>query len=182
MRKEYSKAIKVEISNLIMTKFPEFRQIKCSDSLFPGQLVFQWDVNKNLACFLILLPSQKGVDEFTIEMGWSKFGRFPELRSRPSILTPDENSYSNAEAIFRLTALSRGKDFWWKVGNQSDLIMTDPIKAILESSRKISYEEASSTVKNSIQESMSEFIQFGIPFLIKYLRHNGVDTIRKFEI
>jgi hypothetical protein len=169
MRKEYGQALRNQFSKSVKKYLPNFAEMKYSDPLYPGQKIYRWIALDSIHCFLVLVPNPNS-DEFSIEMGWSKQGRFPVLKSRPSsILQPIESNSLKEECLFRVTQLSRNRDYWWPVGKQKALLMEDPLQAAFESVRKISKQEAEAVVIPSCDEAVQEFIDYGLPFLNKIL-------------
>jgi hypothetical protein len=74
---------KQKVANLfkrnIEKDFPQFQLSKIKSKYLFGEPVFRWIVNDKIHVFFIVVPNEKKDDEFTLEIGWSKLSRFPEL-------------------------------------------------------------------------------------------------------
>lgn len=83
MRKEDGKALREAFAREMRARLPEFEPLStASKYLFPGERVDHRRPLDSVLCIVILVPSRKDTDEFTVEIGWSKRGRFPELGMR----------------------------------------------------------------------------------------------------
>ncbi|MES3022378.1 MAG: hypothetical protein V4857_12435 [Pseudomonadota bacterium] len=70
--------------------FPEYVAVKLkSIYVWPGESLWRKDT-EDCSYFIVLSPHPKGEkDEMTVELGWSRRKRFPELMQRPSIVTKE---------------------------------------------------------------------------------------------
>lgn len=171
MRKEYGRILRNVFEKEMKSKLPQFELIKIkSVYIFPGERIFRWIPKSSLHCFIILSPSHKGYDEFTIEIGWSVLGRFPELSVRPSpVKSADENIFSRSEFICRLTNLNPDITEWWKFDH-----IEDPIDMLFKESVPISTGKAQKVVKACVEDAMDAIIRYGVPYLDRFIE------IRKF--
>ncbi len=117
-------------------------------------------VNSDVQLFLILVPDRKGADRFTIEIGWSKLGRFPRLSMRPSFDEPTESGeeFLLDEYVCRLGRVMVGADRWWHVPRVADE-KTVPGDASLQAS----IDEVASRVVDEIR-------RFGVPYLNRFMQ------------
>lgn len=174
MRKEYRKILRREFKRQLKEIAPEFEEDKTGSTyVFPGETVFRWTISTAVSCFIILLPSRKGHNEFTIEVGWSKRGRFPELFIRPSPELPNEEQKEFAldEYILRMGDLSADmKDLWWKVGHEDDLdiLNLDLMEYVSELKKPVPEEVAEDRIKPKLDEAMEMLKTFGLPYLKRF--------------
>jgi hypothetical protein len=65
--------------------------------------------------WVFLIPSVKGYNRFTVELGWSTLGRYPELSARPAPAWPgtDRAEFDLPEYVCRLVSLYARADPWW---------------------------------------------------------------------
>ncbi len=167
MRKEYRRELKKAFQKQLQSIAPEYELVKLKSMYVDAsEMIFRRVVNDNLHLFILLVPHHHGMDQFTIEVGWSKKARFPELGIRPSPPFQHENAFSLDEYVCRIGTLDGSGDRWWQVGKQSD-IGKDPLKAVVESTRQISSEEAQYAVEKPVNASIESVRQFCLPFLNK---------------
>jgi hypothetical protein len=120
MKKDFGKVLKTKVMELFSSHFPDFKfyPLKGHPYYASNELVF---VKKENIAWLILiaLPNPKK-STFTIEYGWSKNHRLPELPGRPSIVFDDENKFEKAEFVERIGVFfaERG-DFHWRVSEEN---------------------------------------------------------------
>lgn len=92
-------------------QFSAFAQVKIKSMyIWPGETVWR---REGAACsyFLILSPEAKGQSNaVTVELGWSRLKRFPELSQRPSLSTPAQlqAAASRDEGTVRIGSLCDG--------------------------------------------------------------------------
>jgi len=73
MRKEYGKALRTLFSSEMKRAVSNFEEVKVKSSYFwPGDRAFRWQATGHLHCWIVLSPSKKDYDEFTVLIGWSK--------------------------------------------------------------------------------------------------------------
>ncbi len=91
MRKEYGVALRDLFTVLLSRACPLFECVKKPRILagFPGEHTYRWPVTANQHAWVVLVPDQKR-EAFTIELGWSRKGRFPQLTMRPSFAHPKD--------------------------------------------------------------------------------------------
>lgn len=93
----------------------------------PGEAAYSWAVDTGRRAWIIVVPSLKGYNEFTVELGWSRLGRYPELGMRPSHQRPsgERSEWALEEYLCRLDALAPSVPEWWRVapgGDPADLL------------------------------------------------------------
>ena len=92
-----------------------------SSYLWPNEIAYHKKV-QGFDLFLVLSPHEQDSSQFTVDVGWSRKGRFPELMMRPSFIDPDEDhsEFSQDEYFTRIGILENGIDKWWKITSPED--------------------------------------------------------------
>ncbi|MES2040378.1 MAG: hypothetical protein V4495_21370 [Pseudomonadota bacterium] len=102
--------------------FPEFLPVKIKSMyIWPGESVWE-RTTESSSSFIVLSPDPKGQrDEMTIELGWSRFKRFPELMQRPSITTTESISTANNlnEGSVRIGSLCEDGVDWVHINEET---------------------------------------------------------------
>ncbi len=112
MRRELGQVIVKEFDAGVAERLPQFRREK-PDRGSGASRQYRWDSDSGLA-FLFTLQFHRIWDSFTLELAWSKKGRYP------GSIPPDEPSEANdnaEELRFRLGKLwaPPPTDVWWEV-------------------------------------------------------------------
>ncbi|GAB3550381.1 hypothetical protein GCM10027343_33310 [Noviherbaspirillum agri] len=161
MRKEYGQALRSLFEKAMSQHLPDFIPTKvASDYVFPGERTFRKRVEGIADLWIVLSPSQR-MEEFSIELGWSRLARFPELVMRPSLQQPYE-AFDETEYMCRLGELAFGKDHWWVVEKFQAPSNMEDLAASLE---KLSGPLAIERVKPRVDEAVGTLIEKGIPYL-----------------
>jgi len=167
MRKEYRRAVREAFAARVIELCPGFNPVKVSSPLLhSGESIFRWMPCDRLKTFVILVPSPTGHQAFTLEIGWSTAGRFPELSVRPSLVLAAEDPLPIhvEEGIVRIGDLNDRRDMWWHL---PDPAMDSPgdLEALKSSLEPVSVEEAAETVRPKVDEALDVLVGVGIPFL-----------------
>jgi len=110
MRKELVRAVRKQFALRLRATIPDFREIDCGP-LSSHFSLYEWKAGEALT-FFVALQHHRNEDSFTIEIGWSRNGRWP-TNSLPAS-APDDYS-EDGEMHFRLGKLWAGnKDVWWE--------------------------------------------------------------------
>jgi hypothetical protein len=179
MRKEYGKALRDTFDRELRAKLPAFEPLKtASKYVFPGERVYHRIPREPIFCLIILVPSRKDTDEFTIEVGWSKQGRFPESGTRPSLVLPNpaRTEFEQAEYVCRLSQLWCGQDFWWRVGATAELDLLNPkdqMAWLMAMTRPVSPEEANAAVRGPVDDAIARITASAVPYLDEFARSQG---------
>jgi hypothetical protein len=178
MRKEYGKALRDKFDREMKARLPAFKLLKAKSMyLFPGERVYCRSPKESIYCVIILVPSRKDTDEFTIEIGWSKQGRFPELGMRPSgPPTPTRTEFGETEFVCRLGELWTREDVWWPFGTIvkfDPLNPKDQIAALMAMTRPISSEEANAAVQGPVEDAIARLQTYAVPYLDEFARSQG---------
>lgn len=144
---------------------PHFEEVKVkSVYLWPGNRAYRWQATEELHCWIVLSPSPKDYDEFTVLIGWSKKGRYPELSMVPcgELPTPERNEFGNEEYLTRLPFLWANEDKWWVV---KPFIAPVSLEDFMASLEPVAATEAKEAVEPLVEDAIRKITAFGIPYL-----------------
>jgi len=163
MRKEYGRELRLQFASAMRELAPEFEEHREKTRyLWPGERAFSWSAPRGLG-FVVLSPDAKGDDKFTVEVGWSRLRRFPQLPVR--VGDPRDTS-GNEEFLCRLGQLVDGKDRWWTL--RGDLPLT--VEELAEAMKPIASEQAAATVRPLVADAIALLRDHGLPFVREHLR------------
>lgn len=168
MRKEFGKVLRESFSRQMKSVAPEYTEVKVeSQYIWPGERAFRKTMDEQLSCWVVLSPNPKGYDEFTLMLGWSNFGRYPELSAIPSLLspTPDHSEFAEKEYLIRLPELWSGKD-WWVIKKP---VVTSSVLQLQASIAPVSPKAAVDLVLPQVEAAISKLVDIGIPYLNNYI-------------
>jgi len=137
---------------------------------WPGERAFSWAPSATKRCWVSVIPSSKGYNEFSIEIGWSSFGRYPELQSRPSIAATEQASdvFHLPEFMCNLASVGKAPAFW-RVAPTLNSPAADPLLAEAQAVlARYSKQEAVVTATPLVTSAMQALLQYGLPFLVEY--------------
>ncbi|MDM7997000.1 MAG: hypothetical protein QUT30_15120 [Acidobacteriota bacterium] len=169
MRKEYGKVLKRAFSACMKEIAPHFREIKVKSAHFwPGDRAYGWRINENVLCWIVLNPSQKDYDEFTILIGWSSRGRYPELSMVPCPEGPtaERGEFEKEEYLTRLPFLWSNEDKWWVI---RQFAAPQSVDDLLAKMAPISDEEAERQVTPVVDDAIKKIAEIGLPYLAEYV-------------
>jgi hypothetical protein len=147
---------------------PDFRETKVKSACFwPGDRAFGWQVNESVWCWIVLNPSQKGYDEFTVLIGWSARGRYPELSMIPCLDAPTaaRREFEKEEYLTRLPFLWSNEDKWWVI---REFAASQSVDDLLAGMAPISDEEAERHVMPVVEDAIRKIVEIGLPYLAEY--------------
>lgn len=177
MRKELSKALKEAFTQAMAAELPRFRETPIKSMyLNPGERVFAWPASGAASLFVILVPHPKGGDQFTIELGWSALGRFPELGVRPSMRPPKRGEeFQEAEYVCRLGEVARGSDQWWSLEKAPvpASSVAGALAALQEGIAPLPAAEARALVQPAVADAVAQLKRSGVPYLEAWLERSG---------
>lgn len=165
MRKEYGKALRARFSSEMKRVLSQFEEVKVKSMYFwPGDRAYCWKASKKLYCWIVLGPSNKGYDEFTVLIGWSRFQRYPELGMIPCAQTPsaDRAEFENDEYLTRLPFLWGTEDRWWVV---KELNLPLSVAELQASTKPIPAAEAKESVAPVVEDAITKLKDKGMPYL-----------------
>jgi len=169
MRKEYGKVLRQLFSAEMTNRLPRFLPVKVSSiHILPGERAFRWIPVEPIHFWVLLCPDQKGREAFTVEIGWSKLGRFPELSMRPSFEAPSSrrDEFAMDEYVCRLGMLVSGRDYWWELEALEDLDSQEACMVYLQRKvNSVSPQEAIRVVRPHVEDAMEKLLLYGVPYL-----------------
>jgi hypothetical protein len=169
MRKEYGKALRQYFSKKMRETLPDFKEEKVkSVYLWPGQRAFGRTVAGSLTCWIVLSPSLKDYEEFTVLIGWSTLGRYPELSVIPSIQrpSPDRAEFRQPEYLTRLPQLWTHQDEWWVIEAFKPVFTVEEMTARMA---PIPAGVAEEKVIPRVEDAIRKVMEFGIPYLSAFV-------------
>ncbi len=164
MRKEYGKALRKLFAEQMRETMPQFEAVKVQSMYFwPGDRAFRWAAGRNLTFWIVLSPDKKGREEFTLLVGWSRRGRYPELSviPCPEGPSPERKEFASQEYLTRLPSLWTDRDVWWVVER---LRVPRSISELQASLKPISAEAATAAVAPRVREAIAELQEHALPY------------------
>ena len=172
MRKEFAKILRQAFGARLRTAAPGFGEMKLrSDYLGPGERAYADTVGEHIRRWIVLSPSAKDRDEFTVLIGWSTLGRYPELGMIPCADMPSEarTEFAREEYLIRLSMLWSTQDPWWVVRPWKG----GSLKALQASMAPITPEEAERRVIPAVDDAIGRLVDIGLPYLDEFARAVG---------
>jgi hypothetical protein len=159
MRKEYGAVLRRSVEER-MTSSPFGWTLHREKSIYaiPGERAFRKDAGAELTLWCMVVPNQK-LESFTIEVGWSRLARYPELSVRPSPGSHDE-ARGRDECLVRLGELSHGHDHWWEV--EGGPRAPDDLRRMIA---PVSLDDARARVLPVVDEALASLQRHGEPYL-----------------
>lgn len=135
----------------------------------PGETAFAWIPAPTRVAWIILVPSLKGYNEFTIELGWSRLGRYPQLSMRPALPHPgpDRSEWNRPEYLCRLASLAPGSPEWWSIAPTAPGTES-PEAALARAQRmtsKLDKADATRLAEPLVAEALQGLRSHGLPYL-----------------
>jgi len=165
MRKPYGKALRTLFAAGMRRIAPQFEAVKVDSRYFqPGDRAYRWRATETRHGWIVLSPSRKDYDEFTILIGWSRNERYPELSLVPCLEypTPNRDEFARNEYLTRLPYLWGREDTWWVVREFRPLLTTDELEASLQ---PIPDDEARAAVAPIVDQALRRIQSVGITYL-----------------
>jgi hypothetical protein len=171
MRKEYGKELRTLFPKRLREVAPEFEPARVSSTyLFAGERAFRWVPFEPVHCWIILSPSAKGHQAFTVEVGWSVYARFPELGMRPTPLPSLDaaTAYPREECVVRVKELRTDQDQFWHL---PDPAVENPgdMQALIRSLEPLPADDARAAVAPLVEEAISATVEHGLPYLKRFV-------------
>lgn len=115
--------------------------------------------------WIILVPSLKGYNEFTVEVGWSLLGRYPELGARPIPVRPDANrsEWSRPEGLLRIVSLDQRYPEWWQL--EAEGAADDLLAQAEAATRTLTAAEAARAAAHLVPNAIAAVREVAIPYL-----------------
>lgn len=168
MRKEYGKTLRSLFQKAMKTVAPDFLPTTVNSPYFaPGDLAFARRLDNGSSLWINLSPNKSGYEKFTVELGWSKAGRWPQLTTYPSPVRPENTKeYELEEYITRLAFLWGNRDLWFEIEPFGLSKTRQELMANLKQQMEpISTDLAILKVEPVIDECMEKLKQYGLPYL-----------------
>jgi hypothetical protein len=170
MRKEYGQALRTLFAAEMRRVAPHFEAVRVKSRYFwPGDRAYRWRATERLHGWVVLSPSRKDYDAFTILIGWSRHARYPELNMVPcaELPTSSRDEFARDEYLTRLPYLWGQEDRWWVI-REFDLRLT--VAELEASLQPIPDVEAKASVAPGVVEAVSRIQTVGIPYLEELVR------------
>lgn len=166
MKKAYRNALRKRFTKALARAAPEWAPTTVrSIHVGPGETLFRRDV-PGLALWIVLVPDAKGRDAFTVELGWSVHGRFPEVGMRPSAHpSAARTELADDEGTVRLPGLWSNVDPWWTVWDPLDATLADPMAAVARMAERPSAQEADAEIAPLVDGAVARLVELGPPYL-----------------
>jgi len=164
MRKEFGKSLRSLFGRAMKEKFPLFKEEKVASlNFWPGQRAYRKVVSPSLHLWIVLSPSPKDYDEFTILVGWSRLGRYPELSMIPSFRLPEEGhgEFEEVEYFARLPFLWGREDRWWVI---REPLLAFTTEALMKQMEPISPEEAQRFTAPLVEDAVRKIEEHALPY------------------
>jgi hypothetical protein len=176
VRRVLGKEVKRRFCEQLRECLPQIAGVKHDRNRF-GWKVFEWALSSDVKADLCLCLSVRD-DAFTVEIGWSRQGRFP---GHLGIMFPHDIARArihasepvDGEFLTRLPYLYTDKDEWWEV------IPRLTVKEILEQQqRQIETGQVEETpievglerIEPLVSEAVERIVTYGLPWLSEQCR------------
>ena len=148
MTKKIRSIFAKSVHGIFLPRIEGFVQMKDpSQYTWPGESVYVCR-DDFLWLVIIVSPDPKGRDAFTVEVGWSKLTRFPELGMRPSgFASQSLNEWRNDEFVCRLNSISVTLPEFWTLVSSLD--------------------NGSDQIRAQLSDAAQKTEEHGIPYLTK---------------
>ena len=107
------------IKSIVLTQLSGFELYeRPSQYLWPNEVAIT-KTQSRIALFIVFTPHEQDSKRYTLDIGWSRLNRFPQLPARPCLEEPSEDraEFANDEYFTRIGLLARGRDQWWHAGD-----------------------------------------------------------------
>jgi hypothetical protein len=170
MRKEYTKALNNLFEKEMRERLPQFdlKKIK-STYLWPGEQPYLWSPLEDVHLYVILSPGLKGDDEFSLDIAWSKKGRFPEIGARAAgTPLPGYKEFESSKFACRLTTLANSQQEFWRLYDKN-LLTEDPVKLMFLQAATLTREDAERAVSPLVKDAVNLLVVKGIPYFEAFI-------------
>jgi hypothetical protein len=180
MRAPLAKAVRSAFERKLNDELPHFRGV--TDLGLPDECrVYEWRAAERCRLYL-MLQLHRQEDSFTIEIGWSLKGHWPEDATLPD--APPEVT-EGGEARFRIGLLwSENPDVWWDLVPRPSGV---PLEAALKDydsflegfGKRPDVSERLARVEPLVEDAFSRLRQHAVPYFKKITTAAGVDLPSK---
>jgi len=127
--------------------------------------VFENNQHPKITFVIILSPNPNGSDSFSVELGWSKKKRLPELSKRPSSINPRTVEGDLEEYVTRLSYLKNPTSDFYYFNSAVDLCVEDLISDLIKNSSPISGEQAQLIARPVLKILINDLEHIGLRYL-----------------
>ncbi|MCG8588354.1 MAG: hypothetical protein MJE66_03610 [Proteobacteria bacterium] len=167
MRKEYGRALRELFDTGLGKVAPEYERVSISSPyLSPPERTYRFVASETLHCWILLCPHPSGHEAFTVEVGWSREGRFPALSVRPSPVLDPAAAEDQRECVLRVPWLRDGGDAWWELPNPA-VSRPGDTAALQESLEPMAPERAEALVGPLVDDALEALATAGLPYLAR---------------
>lgn len=165
MSEKYKKLVTDVLGEKLKEQYPSIA--KCHLKLFRGDVAFSVPTTSEIISgYVVLVRDHHGRDQFTIEIGWSTKGKFPDSLGRPSGRpTAERVEFQKNEFICRLSKFWSKYDPWWGQrsprGGQS-ASLTDEGEAKVLQANGLDWQNCA--IKH-VADAVDQIKKYGIPYL-----------------
>ncbi len=179
MRKELASAVRAEFAVAIKRRLPQFSPIKVASRFaWPGSRVFRWTHDASLHFFVELLFDPKGADAFAVEVGWSRLGRYPEVRARPGFPSGGGEA-TRPEHWSRLSSLYAPIGGFWSLEEPDDAPGATGLSGGTVSVGTVApvpLEVARARVARRVEDAVDKLVAHGLPYFEQVAGSNATPT------
>jgi hypothetical protein len=169
MKKEYGAALRKLFAEQMRVCFPEFVETKVSSRYFnPGDRAYVSAFPTGTWLWIVLSPHWKGVEEFTVHIGWSRKARYPESSAIPSAVMPNAggNEREHEEYMTRLPYLWESRPDYWVIDSfVAGATPEEALAQLMRSMEPVSKERAEAMVRPLVEDAIRALGERGIPYL-----------------
>jgi hypothetical protein len=129
--------LKASIQSTVLNRLSGFSiYVDASEYLWPNEVAIVNSLS-NIDLFIIFSPHEQDSSRFTLDVGWSRLKRFPQVPARPCLDQPDidRSEFVNDEYFTRVGLIAANRDRWWHVGKDGNY--KEPLKAATDNIRDI---------------------------------------------
>jgi hypothetical protein len=171
MRKPYGSVLKRSFTELVANLDPTFVPFKTkSEYLFASNYPYILRTNEDIVLFLVLFLDPKGRERFTVEFGWSREGRFPEVHPIAPYQVGSKAECFEKREFLQTIGPSGGAEQWWWV---EDEIEKSAYFRKYFSYPPVSTKQAQATVDRVLLDVKRMLSEHALPFLREFVEHNS---------
>jgi len=117
MRSAIAKELRSHFDTKLRQTFPQFAKSR-NKAIPPGYSLYEWQAAPDFVCFLCLEIAPATDDDFTIEVAWSRKGRYPATVFNVGPNDKPKRRRKPDEMRFRLSGLWTKEDVWWELAQK----------------------------------------------------------------
>ena len=104
--------LRAGIQSAVLTRLSGFSLYEgSSEYLWPNEVAIVRTV-PDIALFVVFSPHEQDSSRYTLDVGWSRLKRFPQVSARPCLDKPkdDRSEFVNDEYFTRIGLIATGRD------------------------------------------------------------------------